>query len=83
MHSIPNIAGSVIPNIALSAAGNANDFIFLFLVFTPTASVAPPCAIIFITGYLTLTLVGPVFVFLENSLLTGVQHCPYKRFYIS
>ena len=42
---IPNIAGSVIPNIALNAAGNANDFNFLFLVFTPTASVAPPCAI--------------------------------------
>ena len=32
-----------------------------------------PLVTVFITGYLTLTLVGPVFVFLENSLLTGVQ----------
>lgn len=32
-----------------------------------------PLVTLFTTGYLTLTIVGPVFVFLENSLLTGVQ----------
>lgn len=32
-----------------------------------------PLVTVFVTGYLTLTIVGPAFVFLENSLLTGVQ----------
>ncbi|MBU3812134.1 MAG: PTS transporter subunit EIIC [Candidatus Niameybacter stercoravium] len=32
-----------------------------------------PLVTIFVTGYLTLTLVGPVFVFIENAVLTGVQ----------
>lgn len=32
-----------------------------------------PLVTVFVTGYLTLTMVGPVFVFLENALLTGVQ----------
>lgn len=32
-----------------------------------------PLVTIFVTGYLTLTMVGPVFVFLENALLALVQ----------
>lgn len=32
-----------------------------------------PLVTVFITGYLTLTMVGPVFVFVENAVLTGVQ----------
>lgn len=33
-----------------------------------------PLVTLIITGYLTFTIVGPVFVFIENSLLTGVQN---------
>nr|WP_307991867.1 PTS transporter subunit EIIC [uncultured Niameybacter sp.] len=32
-----------------------------------------PLVTVFVTGYLTLTMVGPVFVFVENAVLTGVQ----------
>lgn len=32
-----------------------------------------PLVSVFITGYLTLSVIGPVFVFLENSLLDGIQ----------
>lgn len=32
-----------------------------------------PLVSVFITGYLTLSMIGPVFVFLENSLLSGIQ----------
>lgn len=32
-----------------------------------------PLASVFVTGYLTLAAIGPVFVFLENALLDGVQ----------
>lgn len=32
-----------------------------------------PLVTVFVTGYLTLTMVGPVFVFIENAVLTGVQ----------
>ena len=42
----PNIAGSVIPSPAESAAGKARAFNFLFFVLTPTAKVAPACAVI-------------------------------------
>lgn len=32
-----------------------------------------PLVTIFITGYLTLSIIGPVFVFIENAVLNGVQ----------
>ena len=32
-----------------------------------------PLVTLFTTGYLTLTIVGPIFVFLENGLLSGVR----------
>ncbi len=32
-----------------------------------------PLVSVFVTGYLTLAVIGPVFVFVENSLLDGVQ----------
>ena len=42
----PKIAGSVIPRKAERAAGKASVFSFGFLVLTPTATVAAPCAVI-------------------------------------
>ena len=32
-----------------------------------------PLASVFITGYLTYSLIGPVFVFIENGILNGIQ----------
>lgn len=33
-----------------------------------------PLVTLIVTGYLTFTIIGPVFVFVENSLLTGIQY---------
>lgn len=32
-----------------------------------------PLVSVFVTGYLTLSIVGPIFVFVENSLIQGIQ----------
>ena len=46
----PKIAGSVMPNSAEILAEDAKLFSFSFLLFTKTASVAAPCAILAIAA---------------------------------
>ena len=56
----PKIAGSVIPRKAERAAGKARAFNLGFLVLTPTATVAAPCAVI-AAVMIALNGLAPVF----------------------